>query len=151
MASPKSKPWWVLWVCVCPWLIYAPKCSNYALTNLLFGLCRFVWVSEVLVNLPSLILELQHAPLPPKCYKPRNVPQLLLLLLFSPLDSKLTPSSLGVCHLVWRTLSWFEALGQLNYRIESRLINRTLAWSTFQNAKKYHGYFQTLYISCPKF
>jgi hypothetical protein len=29
------------------------KCSNYALTNLLFGLCRFMWVIELLVNLPS--------------------------------------------------------------------------------------------------
>jgi hypothetical protein len=25
MAFPKSKPWWVLWVRVCPWLIHAPK------------------------------------------------------------------------------------------------------------------------------
>jgi hypothetical protein len=27
------------------------KCSNYALTNLLFGLCRFVWVIELLIIL----------------------------------------------------------------------------------------------------
>ncbi len=40
VASPKSEPWWVLWICVCPWFVRAPKCSNYALTNLLFGLCR---------------------------------------------------------------------------------------------------------------
>jgi len=26
----------------CPWLILAPKVFSYALTNLLFGLCRFV-------------------------------------------------------------------------------------------------------------
>jgi hypothetical protein len=25
------------------------KCSNYALTNLLFGLCKFVWISDPLV------------------------------------------------------------------------------------------------------
>jgi hypothetical protein len=42
VTSPKSRPWWVLWVCVYPWFIHAPKCSNYALTNLWFGLCRFV-------------------------------------------------------------------------------------------------------------
>jgi hypothetical protein len=30
------------------------KCSNYVLTNLLFGLCRSVWVIELLVHLPSL-------------------------------------------------------------------------------------------------
>jgi len=29
------------------------KCSNYALTNLLFGLCRFVWVIDLLVTLSS--------------------------------------------------------------------------------------------------
>jgi hypothetical protein len=53
VASPKSRPWWVLWVCVCPWLVRAPKCYNYALTNLLFGLCRSMWVIDLLVNLPS--------------------------------------------------------------------------------------------------
>jgi hypothetical protein len=49
----KSGPWWILWVCVCPWLVHAPKCSNYALSNLLFGLCTSVWISELLVNLPN--------------------------------------------------------------------------------------------------
>jgi hypothetical protein len=29
------------------------KYSSYALTNLLFGLCKSVWVTELLVNLPS--------------------------------------------------------------------------------------------------
>jgi hypothetical protein len=57
VASPKFGPWWVLWICVCPWLVRAPKCSNYALTNLLFGLCRSMWVIELLVNLLSPILE----------------------------------------------------------------------------------------------
>jgi hypothetical protein len=50
VASPKSGPWWVLWVRVCPWLIHALKCCNYALTNLLFSLCRFVWINEMLVS-----------------------------------------------------------------------------------------------------
>jgi hypothetical protein len=58
---------------------YAPKCSNYALTNLLFGLCRSMWVIEFLFNLPSPIQELEHAPLIPKCCKPRSTPQLLFL------------------------------------------------------------------------
>jgi len=53
VASPKSGPWWVLWVCVCPWFVRAPKCSSYTLTNLLFDLCRFVWVINLLINLPS--------------------------------------------------------------------------------------------------
>jgi len=46
VASPKFEPWWVLWVQICSWLVLAPKCSNYALTNLLFGLCKFMWVSD---------------------------------------------------------------------------------------------------------
>jgi hypothetical protein len=44
VASLESRLWWVLWVYVCMWFVHAPKCSNYALTNLLFGLYRFVWV-----------------------------------------------------------------------------------------------------------
>ncbi len=84
VASPKSRPWWDLWVHVCPSFICAPKCSNYALTNLLFRLCKSVWVSKLLVNLLSPIPELQHTPLPPKWCKLRSVRQLLILSLFSP-------------------------------------------------------------------
>ncbi len=73
------------------------KCFNYALINLLFSLCRSMWIIDLLVICPNLILELQHAPLLSKCCKPRNIPQFLILPLFSPLDSKLNPSrSLGV-------------------------------------------------------
>ncbi len=50
MASPKFGPWWVLWICVCLWFLYAPKCSNYALIKLLFGLCKSVWIIDLLVN-----------------------------------------------------------------------------------------------------
>jgi hypothetical protein len=53
VASTKSRPCWVLWVYVCPWFVRALKCSSYALTNLLFGLCRSVWVIKLLINLPS--------------------------------------------------------------------------------------------------
>ncbi len=86
VAPPKFGSWWVLWVCGCLWLVHAPKCFNYALTNLLFSLCRSMWVSELLFNLPNPIPELQHAPLPPKCYEPGSAPQLFLLSLCSPLD-----------------------------------------------------------------
>jgi len=87
VASPKFGPWWILWIRVYTWLVHAPKCSTYALTNLLFCLCKFRWVIKLLVNLPSPILELQHAFLPPKCYEPVSMPQVLLLPLSSPLDS----------------------------------------------------------------
>jgi hypothetical protein len=58
VASPKFGPWWVLWVHVCRQLVHAPKFSNYALTNLLFGLCKPAWVIELFVNLPSPIPKL---------------------------------------------------------------------------------------------
>ncbi len=62
VASPKFRPWWILLVRVCPWHVHAPKCPNYALTNLLFGLCRSVWVIELLVNLPSPHPRAQSCP-----------------------------------------------------------------------------------------
>jgi len=33
------------------WFVCAPKCSNYALTNLLFCLCKSMWVIELFINL----------------------------------------------------------------------------------------------------
>jgi hypothetical protein len=63
MASPKFGSWWVLWIRVCPWWSYESvfargsfvhqKCSNYALTNSLFGLCRSAWIINLLVILLS--------------------------------------------------------------------------------------------------
>ncbi len=46
------------------------KCFNFALINLLFSLCRFVWIIELLVTLPSPIPELQHTL---KCHEPGSV------------------------------------------------------------------------------
>ncbi len=77
------------------------KCSNYSLTNLLFGLCTSVWVIDLLVTLPSPIPNLQHAPLPSKCYKPGGAFQLLFLPLFSPLDSQSSPSRSLKVRQVW--------------------------------------------------
>ncbi len=58
---------------VCPSTKGVPECE---LTNLLVGLMQ-VRVSEYLVPLPSLILELQHAPLPLLVLKAGSVPQVL--------------------------------------------------------------------------
>ncbi len=84
VVSPKSKPWWVLWVRVCLWLVLAPKVLKLCTNQLV------VWVVQVRVNnwclslFLLLILELEHAPLPPKCCELKSVPQLLVLLLFFP-------------------------------------------------------------------
>jgi hypothetical protein len=72
VASPKSGPWWVLWVHVCLWFVYAPNCFNYTPTNLLFGLCRFVWVIDLLVNLPSPNLGAPTCPSTPEVLRVRE-------------------------------------------------------------------------------
>jgi hypothetical protein len=86
VASPKSGPWWVLWIHGCPWFVHAPKCSNYVLTNLLFGLCKSVWVSEFLINLPSPHLGVPTHPSIRKVLWTKERAQLLLLSLFTHLD-----------------------------------------------------------------
>ncbi len=48
VASPKFGPWWISWVQICLWFVLAPKVPNYALTNLLFGFCRSMWVIDCL-------------------------------------------------------------------------------------------------------
>jgi hypothetical protein len=83
MACPKSGLWWVLWIRVCPWFVLAPKVFKLCTNQLV------VWFVQVRVSNWCLSLFLipipkfQHAPLPPKCCEPRNVPQLLALPLFS--------------------------------------------------------------------
>jgi len=46
VASPKSGPWWVLWIRVCSWLILAPKVLQLCTNHLVLVLCRFVWVVD---------------------------------------------------------------------------------------------------------
>ncbi len=81
------------------WLLVVHMCTKVLQLriNQLFIWFMQVSINELLINLPSPILELQHTPLPPKCCKLGNAPQLLLPL-SSHLDSKLNPlRSLGVC------------------------------------------------------
>jgi hypothetical protein len=86
VVSPKSRPWWVLWVCVFSWFVRAPKCSSYALTNLLFGLWNSVLMIELLVNSPSPHPELQTAPLPLNAASQGVRPNFFSFRYFSPLD-----------------------------------------------------------------
>jgi hypothetical protein len=80
------------------------KCFDHALTNLFFGLCRFVWIINPLVIHLIPILELQRIFLLSKCCELRSIPKLLLLLLFSFLDLHLSLSkSVGVCHKTHKT------------------------------------------------
>ncbi len=58
-------------------------CSNYALTNLLFGLCRFVWIIDLLVICFNLHPgALTHSSTPLNATKLGSIPQLLIIMLF---------------------------------------------------------------------
>ncbi len=74
VASPKFGSWWILWVCVCSWFVRALKVLQFCINNLLFGLCRFAWIIDLLVACPSPILELHHTSLPMKCCELRSAP-----------------------------------------------------------------------------
>jgi len=66
VASPKSGPWWVLWVRICPWLVLAPKVLQLCTNQLVVWFVQTRMSDYVFVILSSLISELQHAPLPPE-------------------------------------------------------------------------------------
>jgi hypothetical protein len=87
MVSPKSGPWWVLWVYVCMWFICAPKVFELCTSQLLFGLCRSLWIIELLVNLPNPHLgALAHSFTPKVLQVKECATTPTLLLLPSPLD-----------------------------------------------------------------
>jgi hypothetical protein len=100
VASLKSGPWWVLWVCL---LVIRPctKCSNYALTNLLFG--KSVWVIKLLVNLPSPYFGALACPSTPEVLRAKEhapTPSSSVVFTFGlPIESikELGGASLGVC------------------------------------------------------
>jgi hypothetical protein len=80
VASSKFGLWWVY---VCLWFVLTPKtfkvCTNQ-LVVLFEQVCVSNWcLSFFLVS----ISELQHTPLPPKCYEPENMLQFLIFSLFS--------------------------------------------------------------------
>ncbi len=70
VAFSESRSSWILWIYVCPWFVHDSsmhqKCSNYTLTNLLIGLCRSVWIIDLLVTLPNPHPEAQACPSTPK-------------------------------------------------------------------------------------
>jgi hypothetical protein len=97
VASRKSEPWWLLWIHVCLWFVHAPKCSNYALANLLFGLCRSSWIIDSLITRPSPHPGTPTHPSTSKCCELKSVLQFRILPLFSLLNLQLSPSrNLGV-------------------------------------------------------
>jgi hypothetical protein len=90
VTSPKSGPWWVLWIRVCPWLVLTPKVFKLCINQLI------VWFVDVYVSSWRLsfflvpIPELQHAPLPPKFCELENVPLIFCSFVIFTLDSHLS-------------------------------------------------------------
>ncbi len=77
------------------------KCSNYALTNLLFGLCRSMWVIDLLVTIPSPYPGTPAHPFTPKLLRAREHTPIPHSFIVFTLDSHLNLlKSLGVCHSV---------------------------------------------------
>jgi hypothetical protein len=72
VASPKSEPWWVLWIWISPWLILAPKVFKLCTNQLLVWFCADQCEWLMLVILLSPISELQHAPLPLKVLRAKE-------------------------------------------------------------------------------
>jgi len=60
------------------------KCSNYALINLLFDLCKCVRVIDLFITFSSPHPRALTCPSTLKCCEPGSVPQFLILPLFSP-------------------------------------------------------------------
>jgi hypothetical protein len=85
------------------------KCSNYALTNLLFGLCRSMRIIDLLVTLPSPHPEALTCPSTPKMLgTKKRTPTPHPSIVFT-LDSHLNLSrSLGVHHIWCMHIYVFE-------------------------------------------
>jgi hypothetical protein len=54
------------------------KCSNHALSNLLFSLCKFLWIIDSLVVCPRPHFETLACPCTPKLLQTKEHTQLLL-------------------------------------------------------------------------
>jgi len=87
----------VSFVFACDWSVHQ-KCSNYALTNLLFSLCKSTWIIDLLVTHSSPHLgALAHPSTPGMLWTKERAPTLYPFVVFT-LDSHLNLSrSLGVC------------------------------------------------------
>jgi hypothetical protein len=99
MVSPKSRSWWILWICVCPWFVRAPKVLQLC-TNQLVWFVWFVWIIDLLVTLPSPQPRVPTRPSTPKVLWVREHTPIHHSSVVFTLDSHLSLSrSLGVHHL----------------------------------------------------
>ncbi len=59
VATPKSGPWWVVWVCVCSWFFFAPKVLQLCTNQLVVWFCKSMWIVD-----PFFILHSPHLGAP---------------------------------------------------------------------------------------
>jgi hypothetical protein len=69
VASFKFRPWWVLWVCVYPWVVCAPKVLQFCTYQLDVW---FVWIINLLVICLSPHLGVPTRPSTPKMLRVRE-------------------------------------------------------------------------------
>ncbi len=98
---PKFGPWWVLWIYIARGSSMHQKCSNYALTNLLFDLYRSMWIIDA-CHSPNPHPGAPTRPFTPKVLRAKErAPTPYSSIVFT-LDSHLNlPRSLGVCQHPW--------------------------------------------------
>ncbi len=112
VASPKSRPWWVLWVRVCSWFVLASKVLQLCTNHLMFGFVQAHvsnWCLSLFLFPPGAPARLST----PKCYEPGSLsPTPYFSDVFS-LDSHLSPlRSLGA-----RQGESYKGLGDKSYMI----------------------------------
>jgi hypothetical protein len=98
VASPKSRPWRVLWVWVCPWLVLAPKVLQLCTNHLVFGFVQ-VRVNNWCLPLFLIPFRSSNTPLyPSKVLWDREHASTPCVFVIFSLGSHLNPSrSLGAC------------------------------------------------------
>jgi hypothetical protein len=95
VVSFKFRSWWVLWVRVCPYV--HQRCSNYALTNLLFSLCMPAWIIDSLI--------ICFSPHPETSTRP-STPELLQARECTPIFYPFNVFTLDLQLSLWRSLVW---------------------------------------------
>jgi hypothetical protein len=64
VASPKFRPWWVLWVRVCPWFICVQKVFQLRTNQLVVWFVWFVWIMTM--SQPHFGISVKVKPTLPK-------------------------------------------------------------------------------------
>jgi hypothetical protein len=99
------------------------KCFNYAHTNLLFGLYRFVWIIDLLVTLPNPYFKAPSRPSTHEMLRAKEHTPIFHSSVVFTLDSHLILlRSLGVHHFYW----WFC---EKNYLYILQIYLYTLIWA----------------------